>query len=83
MFERAQARFTSANSQGNTTMLYAHKCSDTEDDLLTNLASFDAAALPFPSKSVAKDEDDEEFRGYDVANTRIEMLLRGWGHPLD
>ena len=64
-------------------MLYAHKCADTEDELLTNMAGFDAAAFPFPAKSAATDEDEDEFRGYDVANTRIEILLRGWGHPLD
>ncbi|MFK8001542.1 MAG: hypothetical protein AB8H86_18245 [Polyangiales bacterium] len=47
------------------------------------MAGLHAAALPFPAKSVIHDDDDEEFRGYDVANTRIDMLLRGWGHPLD
>ncbi|MFT5355224.1 MAG: hypothetical protein ACI9KE_002440 [Polyangiales bacterium] len=64
-------------------MLYAHKCADSEDDLLTNMAGLNAAALPFPGKSVVSDDDPEEWRGYDVANTRIDMLLRGWGHPLD
>lgn len=64
-------------------MLYAHKCADSEEELLTNLAGLNAAALPFPEKSTASDDNDTEWQGYDVANTRIDMLLRGWGHPLD
>lgn len=64
-------------------MLYAHKCADSEDDLLTNMAGLNAAALPFPAKSATQDDDDKEWQGHDVANTRIDMLLRGWGHPLD